>query len=202
MQDQIFSVLDRWTNLRVESLGHFWLIAGTDPFGVSRCGSRQDGLSLAADLRDIALREGVQLISEPEPSNPAPQDEAPSTGDVYPPAAATVEGAYPGLFLQRDDEARLRSDLYAAITEIEERRLEASGDINKAADALQAIADYHNANSQTLTDEIKRRYNEGLEYRDREALIRAHAAKLRSAARRHDLPMLQAMIETHQEGWP
>jgi hypothetical protein len=213
-QTEVAAILDGWTVTLCADQGAYWTIAGIDPSGRSHAGSRADPIELAHDLaRAAELRIVVTptpwTAPAPEPivlsvPDPAPQDIAPPAAEVFP-AADVVGGAidaYPGLFLQRDDKARLRADLMDSITEIEERRLEASGDVNKIADALQAISDWHNANSQTRTDEIKRRYNEAILYQNRETLIRAHAAKLRAAARKHDLPMLQAMIETHEEGWP
>jgi len=142
----------------------------------------------------------------PLPPDPAPQDIAPPAADVSP-AADVVGGAidtYPGLFLQRDDEARLRADVITAITMCEQRRLQADGDVNRSADILQAIVDYHNTAGagQTMTDDLRRRYDEAMRFQQREAQIRAHADQLRSAAIVADMPMLQAMIETHEDGWP
>jgi hypothetical protein len=113
---------------------------------------------------------------------------------------------YPGLIIQTDDEARLRSDVIMAITLCERRRLQADQDVNRAADFMKAIVDYHNtANAgggQMMTADLQRRYDEAMQFQQREALIRAHADQLRNAAVVADMPMLQAMAATYEEGWP
>lgn len=137
-------------------------------------------------------------------SDPAPQDEVPSAGDVNPPAAATVEGAYPGLFLQRDDEARLRSDVIAAISMHKRAQIEAINYGSGLNEELTAFSQYNNARAigQEIPQSIVDLAEAYMRRTAREQAIRDHADRLELAAMNASLPMLQAMIETHQEGWP
>lgn len=98
MQEEVTAILDGWSEVRAQDFGAFWLVVGVDPYGTPRGGSREDALSLAADLRDIAEREKpAPLEQAPEPVSPVqPTDpvqvsaspvevhEQPSTGDAAP----------------------------------------------------------------------------------------------------------------------
>jgi hypothetical protein len=139
-------------------------------------------------------------------TDPAAQDIAPPPADV-PPDSDVVGGAidaYPGLFLQRDDEARLRADVLAAISMRKRACIAAVNYGSGLTEELVAFGVYNNARAigqeiPQSTIDLAQAY---MLRTAREQAIRDHADRLEDAAAVASLPMLQAMIDTHEDGWP
>jgi hypothetical protein len=206
MIEQVKAILAGWDNVRAEDNGAYWLVSGSY-HGQAHAGTRADPISLAHDLARIAggfdAGEWSPEVAPPSP-NPAPQDFAPPIADALPDAVGGAIDAYPGLFLQRDDEARLRADVLAAISMRKRACIAAVNYGSGLTEELLAFSAYNNARAigqeiPQSTIDLAEAY---MRRTAREQAIREHADKLEDAAVGASLIMLQAMIETHEDGWP
>ena len=89
MRDQALAILEDWTDLVVEDMGPFWLVAGNDPQGVRRSGCNADVLDLAQRMAEQG-RAVLALVETPfaDPFLPEPV----SVETVTPTDAAPEDG--------------------------------------------------------------------------------------------------------------
>ena len=205
MIEQVKAILCDWGDVRVENNGAYWLVAG-NYHGQSHAGTRADPISLAHDLARIARGFDADEWASLPFLDPAPQDIAPPAAEASP-AADAVGGAidaYPGLFLQRDDEARLRADVLAAISMRKRALLHAINYGSGQVEEMLAFSQFTNARAigQELPQHTIDLAEAWTNRERRELAIREYAESLEDAAHFASLPMLQAMIDTHEEGWP
>jgi len=93
---EVRAILDGWTLTTLEDKGPFWTIAGVDPYGTPRAGSRDDALALARDLAALA-----QPAPEPapEPASVAPDlpsatlDDSDAASDPFAAPAEEEDGS-------------------------------------------------------------------------------------------------------------
>lgn len=80
VKDQALALLEDWTDLTVEDMGPFWLIAGNDPQGVRRSGCNADVLDLAQRMAEQG-RAPLALVETPfaDPFLPEPVSVEPVT---------------------------------------------------------------------------------------------------------------------------
>jgi hypothetical protein len=87
MELEARGVLADWSDLNVRNMGPFWLIAGNDPQGVRRAGTRDDVVSLAHTLAE----QGRYVEPEPEPVSADISATEPPALAPYDPSAVPAE---------------------------------------------------------------------------------------------------------------
>jgi len=216
-EDEVAAILTGWTAIKCAHNGPFWTISGFDPYGNNHSGSRADPIELAHDL--ARLVEPPPVISPtPEAVQPTPQVEASAGVEEAPtastPAAPQVEEtpepqhepvpAYPGMMVREDRENYLRGQITVKATRIEQNRLQGRFDANARERQIWGFKEYHNANDLGLpiSVEVHEAYNEFLAADGWIRATKAHADNLRAAAISVDLPMLEAMADQIEDGWP
>ena len=231
IREEVAAILEGWTVTTCAQQGHFWTIAGLDPYGRSHAGSRVDPIALARDLaRCVEPPPILEVAPEPqlEPSEPPPTAHAiqpdlaltASAGvEEAPPASAPaaladeveqVEPApqpspsYPGLMVREDRENFLRGQITVRATRIEQNRLQGRFDVNAQERQRWGWVTYQNLRAKELPipDDVSAAYEEFLAADGWIKATKAHADNLRAAAISVPLEMLEAMQDQIDEGWP
>lgn len=157
MRDEALAILEDWTDLVVEDMGPFWLVAGNDPQGVRRSGCNADVLDLAQRMAEqgratLALVEtpfADPFLTEPvsvetvTPTDAAPDDGGSSFLDMLTGSPGTMIDSRAGIMASdRTEELRAKK---IGETVMEHRRLvDASYTVDEAL-TLQRLRQRSNA---------------------------------------------------------
>lgn len=109
VKDQALAILDDWTDVIVQDMGPFWLIAGNDPQGVRRSGCNADVIDLAQRMAEQG-RAKLALVETPfiDPFLSEPVSAEPASTDPTTPAAPDDGGSSFWDVLQEVDDAPVR----------------------------------------------------------------------------------------------
>ena len=229
-EEQVAAILEGWTVTTCAQQGHFWTVAGLDPYGRSHAGSRVDPIALAHDLarcvepppileidptpelvQPTVLVEASAGVEELSPSAPAaphveetPEPQHEGEPQVKEAAETQPSPAYPGLMVREDRENFLRGQITVRATRIEQNRLQGRFDVNAQERQRLGWVNYQNLRAKELPipDDVSAAYEEFLAADGWIKATKAHADNLRAAAISVPLEMLEAMQDQIEEGWP
>lgn len=110
MREQAEAILADWTDVTVQDMGPFWLIAGNDPQGVRRSGCNADVLDLAQRMAEQG-RAKLELVETPfaDPFTPEPVSAAPASTET------TADAAPEDASAPEEDDGGSLSEAYAGI---------------------------------------------------------------------------------------